>query len=222
MKEIILENINFWGENWNSTLIIPDDMVFVEVYRHKTNDGKDPQRFYASFYPYDEKIYKELINIRTSVYNVLNTWIYIELSNVNPVNEDIPLISMEEFNNRYVRPKKITKEGNPVNDLDFFIDPEKIFGKDKSFWYTISMSKPLRFCGNSEHLQIEIADVDFTAWLDENTEIKAIMVAYRDFKTFLSDDYIIHGKYLFKDDEESWNKYKNRIKEILNYSSIEL
>ena len=209
MRKIELENINFWGDNWNSTLEIPDDMVFVEVYRYKSDDGKDPQRFYAGFYPYSKEVYKSMKEgARVSIYNILDTWIYIELHNVNPVNEDLPLIDFDEFNKRYmpwfsqyvveyVGPKMLKEE-----------DIKKIDENIEDFLF--------------EHLQVEVANVGFNSWLTEKDEVKMFAIVYHDFKTFLSDDYVIKGKYFFKKDEESWNKYKNRIKEFLNYSDIEL
>ena len=235
MRKIELENINFWGDNWNSILEIPDDMVFVEVYRYKSDDGKDPQRFYAGFYPYSKEVYKSMKEgARVSIYNILDTWIYIELHNVNPVNEDLPLIDFDEFNKRYmpwfsqyvveyVGPKMLKEEdikNIDENIEDFLFNPKKLIGKD--IWYTITMSKLLRFTGKSEHLQVEVANVGFNSWLTEKDEVKMFAIVYHDFKTFLSDDYVIKGKYFFKKDEESWNKYKNRIKEFLNYSDIEL
>ena len=231
MREILLENVNFYGANWNSILSIPDDMVFVEINRYKGKDGIDKQRFYSGFYPFDKNLYKSITErqSRINAYNILDTWLYVEIYNAYPVNEDLPLISMEEFNKQYlpwfkkyiieyVGPKRVTynwheklisalQTGELITDAIFTEDP----------YYTIAMDKILQFTGHDEHLQINVAEVTFKSWINEDDDYNKMEIYTRKFSTILTDDLIIKGKYIFQDSEEAKNKFNNRIKELINY-----
>lgn len=231
--EILFEHVNFYGENWRTTAKFPDDIVFVEVDRYKVEEGVDHQRFYAAFYPYSKEVWNMLSkqSVRFSTYNFLDKWILIEIWNAYPVNEDLPLISMDEFNekwlpvfNKYIYEKvgskriledavfeirKALKENRlpDLSELENMKDP----------YFTVCMYKILKFKGHNDHLLAECAYVAFTSWASEDKEIKEIGVFDENFKRFFNDDVAHNDKFIISDSQEAWDKFRKRKEEILMY-----
>ena len=225
MKTIRIESVNFYGENWQEDLIIPDDMVFVECskyYNHKLEQYQ--QRFYAALYPYDETYYNQKHIIRESIYNINNEFILIQLHNCFPVNEDIPLIDFEELNTKWlpiISPyifvsEKFLRHKVKVDFNDTLLDVLKI---DDIFQIN-SMSKVLEFIPGGETLQCICSYVGFKN-LFTDFEDNTIRIDKIQFSSIIPTAYISGDLFneAFKD-EETQNKFNERVKEIFKKSGL--
>ena len=228
MKEILLECVNFYGDNWQEKIFVPDDIAFVKT-KEFFNDkiGRCEQRFYSALYPYDKKTFSKMENAKTvsrfSVYNIANKWIFAEIWNAFPVNEDITEITIDEFNERYkneiekfVFSHKMLKKYSITKLVEELSTKEEVSEDDVMF--TTNMSKLLKFKKGGEHLYAEIVKVSFSSWID-GEDIKSIGVKYEEFCKLLPQSFG-DDKYTASEDKKEWDKFNNRVQETLKYCKL--
>lgn len=236
----------FYGDNFVENFVIPNDMKFTEMYRYKRDDGKfESQRFYISIYDKDdfvkESLAKQLCG-RVSVYD-FDSKMIVEVRQCAPINEDLPLISIDELNEQYsdfinqyyiksIRLRKdyealsreifgssiIDLNENIINDM---IDEVKnrlktltnILSTTEQY-YTEYIAHPLSFTFEGEDISMKCGVVYFKSWLNDQKIIDNIEIINIKLSALLSSDYWHGQKIIISKDLK--DEYKNRLTEICN------
>ena len=243
--KIRLECVVFYQDNFFTDIELPDDIKFYEYCRHN-----EKQRFYATICPKDIDLYnqinKEMCG-RSRHYD-FGDYMILELRQCHPVNEDLPLMSLDDLNklfdehiNGYYikseRPSRtksikknkdnkieILKDGKPIEmGLDWLYDTYMVLNPA---YYLEYIAKPLGFVDRiGEDLCMKFAVIRMYSWFDDSfhNHVHRFEIDIKELKLF--DEDWSHGqKITISNGIEIQDEYETAIDSLLkmdNYKHID-
>ena len=244
--KINLECVVFYQNNFFVDIELPDDIKFYEFCRHN-----DKQRFYVTIYKNDDELYKHLGKTcgRCNRY-VFGDYMILELRQCHPVNEDLPLMSLDDLNKlfdkhikgyyikseRPSREKTLEKSKSNPNKIELLqdgkpleMDPNWLMEEYIAMFpikYTEYIAKPLGFVDRTgEDLSMKFGVICIYSWFDDgfHNHVHRYEIDIKELKLF-SEDYSHGQKIIISNSEEIKNEYQNEIHKLLdmdNYNHID-
>lgn len=164
--KIKFECVVYYGDNFFVDLELPDDIKFYEFFRYN-----EKQRFYVTIIKKDDELYEHLTSKMVGRCHryIFGDYMILELSQCHPVNEDLPLMSLDDLNKlfdkhikgyyikseRPSREKTLEKSKNNPNKIELLLDGKPVeldanwiaeqYISMCPIYYTEYIAKPLGF-----------------------------------------------------------------------------
>lgn len=243
---INLECVVFYQDNFFTDIELPDDIKFYEFCRHN-----EKQRFYVTIYKNDDKLYEHLGKTcgRCNRY-VFGDYMILELRQCHPVNEDLPLMSLDDLNKlfdehikgyyikseRPSRKKTLERSKDNPNKIELLQDGKPLeldtnwlydtYIAINPVYYTEYIAKPLGFViRTGEDLSMKFGVVRMYSWFNDDfhDHVHRFEIDIKEMKLF-DEDYSHDQKITISNSEEIKNEYKDEIRRLLdmdNYNHID-
>lgn len=245
--KVNLECVVFYQNNFFTDIELPDDIKFYEFCRHN-----DKQRFYVTIIKKDDELYEHLTSkmVGRSDRHVFGDYMILELRQCHPVNEDLPLMTLDDLNKlfdehikgyyikseRPSREKTLEKSKNNPNKIELLQDGKPVeldanwiaeqYIAMCPIYYTEYIAKPLGFVNRTgEDLCMKFAVIRMYSWFDDSfhNHVHRFEIDIKELKLF--DDDWTHGqKITISNSEEIKKEYEDeivRLHNMDNYSHID-
>lgn len=221
-REIKIEFVVFHADNFTIEVDLPNDIKFYEFCRFN-----DKQRFYVAICKNDSDFYTTLC--KKSCFRC-NRWIFgdymiLELRQCHPVEENLPLITLEELNqqfdqhikNFYIKSERISKRNKEKNSLFTIFQPTR-FG-----YYTESIAKPLGFVNKTgDDLSMKMAIIQKYSWLgdDFHNHVHRFEVGIFSLKRLMDEDTYKGQVITVSNTKDLEEEYNEEVKDLLDMDNF--
>lgn len=242
--KINLECVVFHQDNFFTDIELPDDIKFYEFCRHN-----DKQRFYVTIYKKDEELFKHINKemVGRSNHYDFGDYMILELHQCHPVNEDLPLMALDDLNKlfdnhikgyyikaeRPSREKTLEKSKNNPNKIQLLQDG-KFLELDAQWlletylvmspiYYTEYIAKPLGFVDRTgENLSMKFAVIRMNSWFDDSSHnhIHRFEIDIKELSLF-EEDYSHGQKITVSNSKEIQDEYITAINNLLQMDNYE-
>lgn len=236
--KVNLECVVFYQDNFFTDIELPDDIKFYEFCRHN-----DKQMFYVTICKNDDELYKNISDAMVGRSNryIFGDYMILELRQCHPVNEDLPLMSLDDLNKlfdehikgyyikseRPSREKTLEKSKNNQNKIELLQDGKPVeldanwiaeqYMAMCPIYYTEYIAKPLGFVDRiGENLCMKFAVIRMYSWFDDgfHNHVHRFEIDIKELSLF--DEDWSHGqKITISNSEEISYEYDKAIENLL-------